>query len=292
VSLVDDLLCKLGELNQFYPPMNTRLVPALLFASILGAAFAARCLGAGLVIYKDYSFDSDSQAEMAEYATDDHYSNVDNVVTPSGGRLRILASQEAIFIPAAGEHGKSPAAMTQAIAATEKRFPQFQVKLEGYRREWAAAPVPTPAPTPEAAISPENVAAAAEAVASADAPPPAPNHGTLNNVLHTKSGESLKAWTVTGMEGDDVVISHAAGISRVPIVDLPDNLYGFPEAVIDRAEQLRQARLAGAAKGTQGAQPLALAKASPGRMLGVKPPGRHGPHPHKSPSPPPNWAGY
>jgi hypothetical protein len=259
--------------------MKSKLRTALLFASALGGAFGPGCLAAGLVIYKDYSFDADSQAELTEYSSDDHYSTVDNVVTPGGQRLRILASQEPIFIPQAGDRSAKPAAMSQTIQAAEKRFPQFAARLEACRRAWAAVPASTPTPAQRLAVSP------AATPAPVDTPPPAPDHGLINKTLRTKTGETLQGWRVTGMEGDTVVISDADGISRVPIGDLPDNLYGFPQVVIARAEQLRQARQDALA---DSAQTVSLDAPKAGRSPGSKQGGKHNAHAHKTP--PPNWS--
>lgn len=217
---------------------------------ICGARANAASAG-GLVIYKDFSFDPDSQAEITDYTSFDRYPSVDNVLTPGGQTLRITPGQEPIYIPGAGDPRSNGAAVIRTILAAERQFPQFASKLEAYRRAWSAIPSPTPQPS-------QSLAAAPPPAAETEALDATPDGGSTR-VLHTKSGETLTDWKVTAMEGDSVVISHADGISRIPITDLPDNLFGFPPNVLARAEQLRQqtvdqARMAaaGGPRGTAG----------------------------------------
>lgn len=250
--------------------MKLRKITIMLLAAIAwicgGRAFGA---AGGVLIYKDYSFDPDSQAEIADYTSYDHYSSVDNVVTPTGETLRIMPAQEPIYIPHAGDPHSTSADMTRTIVAAEKRFPQFAAKLDVYRRDWAAVPSATPKPSPTIAAAPQPTAPVETAEA---APAPGSTH-----VLYTKTGEALTDWKVTAMEGDSVVISHADGISRIPIMDLPDNLFGLPADVTARAEQLRQQARTGVAQ----AAPSATAK------TGGKGPGKGNHH-----RPRPTSAGY
>ena len=236
--------------------ITTLLAAAVCATCICGpAAFAS---GGGIVIYKDFSFDPDSQAEITDYASFDRYSSVDNVLTPAGHTLRITPDQEPIYIPHAGSPQSNGAAVARTILAAERRFPQFAPKLEAYRRDWAAIPISTPTPQPN-----QSIAAAPQTTAPAEAQDATPA-GDSTRVLQTKSGETLTDWKISAMEGDTVVITHADGISRIPITDLPDNLFGFPPAVMARAQQLRQ----------QAADPARIAPAL--QQGGVKP-GTKGP---------------
>lgn len=209
---------------------NTVILLAAALSPWLHVANAAGT-SRGVVIYKDYSFDPDSQAEIADYSSVQRFGTVDTVVTPGGQTLRIFSNQDPIYIPAAGTAGSRAADVTQTIQSAERRFPQFAARLENYRRAWAsvaqAAPAAKRSPAAVAEASPGGTAS------------PAPAAGS-GRVLRTKSGQSFQSWTVSGVEGDTVVISHADGISRVPIADLPDNLYGFPDEVIARAQLLRE----------------------------------------------------
>jgi hypothetical protein len=210
--------------------MKHREIPIILLAAGLFSWIqGATALGAtgGLVIYKEYAFDADSQAAMTDYSSFQHFASVDNVVTTSGETLRILPGDEPLYIPNPGDPTSTAADVTRTILAAERRFPQYAPKLENVRRAWASLPKAAPAivvqPTPSIATAPQ----------------PTPGDESAN-VLRTKYGETYRSWKVTGMEGDTVVLSHADGISRVPISDLPNNLYGFPPEVMARAEQLRE----------------------------------------------------
>jgi hypothetical protein len=191
----------------------------------------ARALAGGVVIYKDFSFDPDSQAEITDYTSLDRYPSVD-VTAPGGQTLRITPGQEPIYIPHAGDAQSNGAVVMRTILAAERRFPQFAAKLEPYRQGWSAKPAPAPQPSQSPAAAPQP-ATQTEAV---DATPT----GGSTRVLQTKSGETLTDWKISAREGDTLVITHADGISRVPITDLPDNLFGFPPEIVARAEQLRQ----------------------------------------------------
>jgi hypothetical protein len=232
----------------------------------------ARAFGAsgGLVIYKNYSFDPDSQAEITDYTSYDRYPSVDNVLTPSGQTLQITPGQEPIYIPHAGDPKSNSAEVSQTILTEKRRFPQFAAKLEWERRAWAAAPSATPKPSPA-------IAAAPQPTAPADAVDAAPSEDSAR-VLHTKSGDTLTDWKLAAVEGDTVVITHADGISRIPITDLPDNLFGFPQEVMDRAQQLRQQAADQARMGTAQATPSGIAK------TGAKRPGK-GNHHRPGPTP-------
>ena len=62
--------------------------------------------------------------------------------------------------------------------------------------------------------------------------------------LKTKSGEIFKSYTITRREGSIVYVSHAGGVSRVPISDIPDLIawpYVKPE-VEDKVEKAKQAK--------------------------------------------------
>jgi hypothetical protein len=221
------------ELPESDPGMREarRLPLILLLAAVLlpwaGGANALAATG-GLIIYKQFSFDSDSEAEMAGFTSFAHFASVDNVVTTSGQTLRILPGQDPVYIPQPGYPGETAGQVIPNILAAERRFPQFASKLELTRRAWVAAPkapvafaanpvaTPAPSPTPQAA--------------PADEP---------SNVLHTRYGEVFHSWKVSSVQGDTVVISHADGISRISIADLPDNLAGFPPEVIARVQQIR-----------------------------------------------------
>ena len=256
-------------------PMKLRKNTILLFVTACaawicgGRAFAA---GSGLVIYKDYSFDPDSQAEVMDYTSVERYPSVDNVLTPNGQTLQITPAQEPIYIPHAGDPQTSGTAVTGTILAAERRFPQFAGKLEAYRQAWAAVPIATPAPRPSPAI-----AAAPQATPQEDAAPA----GGSARVLLMKNGEKLTDWKVSAVEGDSVVITHADGISRIPITDLPDNLFGFPPEVTARAEQLRQQAAERARTGTAQGTPSGVMPPSGAvgaARTGVKGPGKPNHH--------------
>jgi len=182
--------------------------------------YGAHAIGApgGIVIYKQFSFDPDSNAEMAAYSTFDHYSFVDNVHTPAGQTLRILSGQDPLYIPAPGDPGSTPAQATLTILAAEKRFPQFAAKLETVRQAWSALPIaeapvaPSPPPSTNAAI-----------------PKPSPAAGSAN-ILRTKSGHVFTGWSISAFEGKTVVIKHSGGISRIPASELPNDLIGLSPA--------------------------------------------------------------
>jgi hypothetical protein len=224
-----------------------KLFAILLLGTVLPAAEAVAVPG-GIVIYKQFSFDQDSQAEMASYSSLEHFPFVNNVVTTSGQTLRILSSQDPVFIPPPGDPNSTAEQAARAIAAAERRFPQFNANLENVRRAWAAAPriVPTAAPT------------AAPILAAPQAAPV--EGGEAANVLHTRYGEAYQSWRVIGLEGNTVVISHSNGISRISISDLPDDLTGFPPDVVARAQQLRMraAALQRAEAAKAAAHPAAL----------------------------------
>jgi len=193
----------------------------------------AEALGAGgLIIYKDFAFDADSQADIAVYTSYQHFGSVDNVVTASGQTLRILPGQTPFYIPQAGDPNRTPVEVERTIRLAESRFPQYSAKLEAYRHAWAAAPPPPVAQTNRPA------AAAPQREVSADLAPASAGR----NVLRMRSGETFQAWKLSRVEGDYVVITHADGVSRVAIADLPDNLYGFPDEVIARAQLFRERR--------------------------------------------------
>jgi len=370
------------------------LLAAALFPWLYGAA--ALGTTAGLVIYKDNSFDPDSQAEIATFSSVQHFTAVDAVLTTGGATLRLQSGQEPIYIPQAGDPDSTAEEATGTILGAERRFPQFTAKLEILRQRWAALPKAAPAVTTGRAISasaeststltadewkkkateeypglavvgsPLNAAFVAKykayqgsnyfdtpdwpmrlAKECAQATPvrsPASLADRLANtswndankedsqgnqksftlnpdmtvranwrhkelgwwkvlddtrielhvardtsvravlvfnedlteatdddnqsyhrlnppasqttaqvqpsqqagapapakVLRTKSGGVFQSWSVTRIDGDTVVISHADGISRIPISDLPDDLSGFSPEVIARAQQLRQ----------------------------------------------------
>ena len=208
----------------------------LIATSLLPWIHGADALGAtgGLVIYKDNSFDADSLAEIASYSSVEHFGAADNVVTAEGQSLRILSGQAPIYIPAPGDPDGTPEDATRVILTAERRYPQFIRKLELVRQAWVALPKST-----LAAQTPPSIAAV---------PLPTAEAGSAGD-LHTKSGGVFQSWNATGIEGDAVIVSHADGIARIPITDLPDDLSGFPADIIDRVQQLRQQ--AAAAKQTQ-----------------------------------------
>ena len=186
----------------------------------------------GLVIYKDHSFDNDSQAEIADYSSAEHFSAVDNVVTPAGQTIRILAGQKPVYIPEPGNPNGNTAEAVRTILAAEKRFPQFASKLEPVRRAWEALP--------KAAVTAKANPAAISPPGPLPAPVPPPEPGAESaNVLRTRDGAVFRAWRVTGIEPDAVIIKHADGVSRIPISELPDNPVGFPPEVIARLAELR-----------------------------------------------------
>jgi len=213
--------------------MNLRIITFFLLIVALPASLYAAGRSIGVVIYKEFAFDPDSQAEMADYSSLQRFGSVDNVVTPAGETLRIFSNQGPVYIPAPGTPGSDTGEVTRTIQCAESRFPQFVRRLETYRQGWASVTRAAPGPQPSPAV-----ASVRPAPASSPATP-ASGAGS-GKVLRTRSGEMFQAWSVSGMEGDTVVITHADGISRVPIADLPDNLYGFPPEVIARAQLLRQ----------------------------------------------------
>jgi hypothetical protein len=123
-------------------------IPAMACAAWICGASANAAPAGGVVIYKDFSFDPDSQAEIADYTSFDRYSSVDNVLMPNGQTLRITPDQEPIYIPRAGGAQSNGAAMIRTIVAAERRFPQFAPKLEAYRVGWSAVPKPAPLQRP------------------------------------------------------------------------------------------------------------------------------------------------
>jgi hypothetical protein len=195
----------------------------------------ATALGGGVVIYKEFSFDSDSQAELVDYSSYEHFTSVDNVHTTDGQTLRMTPGQEPIYIPAAGSGDGTAAGVTATIGVAERRFPQFAGKLEGYRRAWEAVGKTTAAVQPRVTSAAAILAATPQPAVTADAAGDRPDE-----VLHTQDGATYRDWKLTGVEADTVVISHADGISRVPMAELPKNLWGFPPEVVARVEQLRQ----------------------------------------------------
>lgn len=208
--------------------MNLRKITIfLLAAAALPASLFAAGRSIGVVIYKEFAFDPDSQAEIADYSSLQRLGSVDNVITPGGQTLRIFSNQGPVYIPAPGTAGRDTGDVTRAIQAAESRFPQFARRLEIYRQGWASAAQAAPAPRSTPAAPASSTATPGSAAGS-------------GKVLRTQSGETFQGWSVSGMEGDTVVITHADGVSRVPIADLPDNLYGFPPEVIARAQLLRQ----------------------------------------------------
>ncbi len=202
----------------------------LFLIGLLGAGLvlsnARAAQPAGAIIYRQFSFDPDSQAEIASYIRLEHYSTVDNVLTPEGRTVRIFSDEAPIYVPPPGDPNWTAAQAARVIPALERRFPQFASQLELIRRGWAVVPRAAPAVTPGVAIA-----------AAAAAPRPTPESG---NVLRTRYGETYRAWSVTGVEGNVVIITHADGISRISIADLPDDLTGFPPEVFLRAQALRQ----------------------------------------------------
>jgi hypothetical protein len=172
----------------------------------------ARAAPGGLVIYKQFSFDPDTSAEIAPYSTFEHYAVVDNVHTPSGQTLRILSGQDPVYVPEPGNPGSTPDQATRTILTAEKRFPQFAAKLETVREAWAAPPIA------EAPVEPRPRATAT--------PRPSPPTNSAS-VLRTKSGQVFAGWSISAFEGKTVVIKHSGGISRIPASDLPNDLIGL-----------------------------------------------------------------
>lgn len=209
-----DALCCHGR-TRFGLSSPNFLSPVILLAGVAvflwplgGNAIAATD---GLVIYKDHPFDDDSQAEIKNYSSIKHFAAVDNVFTTSGQALRILPSQEPVYIPQPGDPDCTVNEATRRILAAEGRFPQFAPNLEVLRRGWAALP--------KAAV-----------------PVATPVRGSVNE-LQTKSGDVFQSWTVSAIDGETVTISHSAGISRVSIADLPT-------AIINGNAALKQAWIA------------------------------------------------
>jgi len=213
------------------PAVRTRRFPLILLlaAGLLPWLRGADALGAGgLVIYKQFSFDSDSNAEMVSYSSFAHFASVDNVVTTDGQTLRILPGQDPVYVPFPGDPAETAGKITPTILAAERRFPQFARRLEMARQAWATAP--------KAAVAVQAEPVANPAPTPAPQPAPAADAG---NVLHTRYGEVFRSWKVVSVDANTVVISHADGITRISIADLPDNLAGFPPEVVARVQQLR-----------------------------------------------------
>jgi hypothetical protein len=216
--------------NAGFSERHLRIPGILMLGMILfGLINGADLFGAtgGIVIYKENSFEPDSSAEIETYQSVEHFAAVDNVITTGGQPMRITSDQEPLYIPQAGDPDSTAESVTRTILDAEKRFPQFARKLEVARLAWAALPKAAPAVQPTPSSFPTV------------APQPAPAGGSADD-LHTKSGEVFQSWTVTEIEGDTVVISHADGISKVAISDLPDDLKGFPPDVAARIRQFRQ----------------------------------------------------
>lgn len=245
--------------------IRTGLAPLIL---LMGATLLPRTGGAaasgvtgGIVIFKEFSFDPDSQAQIANYTSFERFPSVDNVVTSAGETIRILPGQGPVYIPQPGDPASNAGELARAILAAERRFPQFASRLETMRRAWAALPKRAVA----AQATPAASRPRAAPFATPFAPEPTPAGGPAQ-VLRTRSGAVFVSWTVTGVEGDTVVISHEDGISRVSISDLPDNLIGFPPDVVARAEALRAQEEAELRKAADRAAPHgADAAASPGK---------------------------
>jgi len=220
-----------------------RFLLLLALATALSQSFyGARSMGAtgGMVIYKQFSFDRDADAEIANYTTFDHYAFVDNVRTPSGQTLRILSGQDPVYIPEPGNPGSTSEDATRTIQAAEKRFPQFAAKLENVRHAWEAMPKATPTPAP--------------APASVAVPQPTPP-GKPTNVLRTKSGHVFYGWSISAFEGKTVVIHHSGGVSRIPASDLPNDLIGSTSEKASGAEASRTSPGSNADRTTSGAPP-------------------------------------
>jgi hypothetical protein len=198
------------------PNPAARLLPGVLLVVCaflrMGGVSASGATG-GLVIYKLYSFDPDSQAEMASYRSYEHFASVDNVLTPSGQTLRILSGQDPVYIPNPGSPEITSEQVARVIADAERRFPQLATKLESLRQEWTSLPKPAPV-----AESP------APAVIAARPTPP----GKAANVLRTRSGQMFEGWSIAAFEGNTVVIKHDGGVSRIPVSELPRELLGLP----------------------------------------------------------------
>ena len=207
-------------------------------------------IAGGWVIYKDNSFDDDSQAEIAHYSSYERFPSVDNITTRDGQMIRILPSQSPIYIPEPDDPSAIPATVLGRIVAAERRFPQFAGKLEALHRAWAA-PLP---PKGVAASKPTPKPRPAPTIAPTPAPQPAPTAHTAT-VLHTLDGSAYYAWRVIGMEGDTVIVSHTDGVSRISISNLPDNLFGFPPEVFTRAAELRLEEAARIRKAADNAAP-------------------------------------
>lgn len=180
----------------------------------------------GLVIYKAFSFDSDSQAQIANYSSYEHFPFVDNVLTPDGQTLRILSGQDPVYIARPGDPGTTAEQAIPTILHAEKRFPQFAPKLEQMRQAWT--------------LLPKAAASVKSSPLGTPLAKPSPVIGGSGNVLHTKSGEVFHAWSISAFEGNTVVIKHADGISRVPISDLQDSLGGYFSRKETPAVQPRQ----------------------------------------------------
>lgn len=197
----------------------------LILPGLISHCAAAEAAG-GLVIYKEFPFDSDSQAVIAAYTSFEHFPSVDNVVTTDGKTLRILPGQEPTYIPAPASSGVTSHGIAPVILSAERRFPQYISKLEPIRRGWADAAEISVA---EPKVSPiRRIPPASQATSPANP----------SKVLQTRSGHTYRSWKVSNFDGETVLISHADGISRIPISDLPNNLWGFPPEVVARVEQI------------------------------------------------------
>ena len=231
---------------------------------LIGTAPGARGATAGLVIYKDNSFDQDSQAEIATYSHVDHFTAVDNVVTTTGGTLRLNQGQEPIYFPPPGDPDGTAEGAIRTILAAERRFPQFVTKLEILRRAWVSLP-----------------RAAAPVAAEATIPAPAPASA---NVLRTRSGEVFQSWSVSSIDGETVTISHSDGISRIPVTDLPlavlESNAELNRAWMAAQDKLKASAAAAASASTPASSSLSAAIPPPSPSAGrnaVDIPGFHAP---------------
>jgi len=106
---------------------------------------------AGIVIYKRSALDSDSQAAVLQYRKATRYSTGADIVTSKGETIRLVPSQDPLYIPEPGTPGGDKEEALAAIAFAEKRFPQFAKDLSPIKQAWTSSPTAPAAPRIQAA---------------------------------------------------------------------------------------------------------------------------------------------
>jgi hypothetical protein len=184
---------------------RTRAFVTILFATLLACNLNAANTPKpiGLLIYKNYGFDPNSNANITEITAFESFPTISRALTVKGAKLEVEKGRTPVFIPYPSYGGYQPEQALSLIAKAKKLFPQHVRKLGEAESKWTEIK----------------------------------KTQTNNPPLHTTSTEKTDTITFTatdgtkytnvsvvGNSGDGLSLMSDSGVIRIPFTSLPPEI--------------------------------------------------------------------